>query len=98
MLHSLLSSPLATFLASAAHVALGWGTPYHLLLFTSSIYSEYPTGHLPLLSDFVHFVSPLVQLIPHLVVPLTLNLVERLRPFILHIYPQPREVLSLHTY
>jgi hypothetical protein len=95
-----LSSPLATFfpfLENATHVALGWGTPYHLPLLTSSISSEYPTGHLPLPSEFVHFVPPLAQLIPRLVVPLTLDLVERLRPLILRIYPQPRAVLSLHT-
>jgi hypothetical protein len=66
------------FLENATHVTLGWGTPYHLLLLTSSIYSEYPTGHLPLLSEFVHFVSPLAQLIPCLVAPLTLDLFERL--------------------
>jgi hypothetical protein len=88
---------LLPFLANATHVALGWGTPYHLPLLTSSIYSEYPTGHLPLPSEFVHFVPPLAQLIPRLVVPLTLDLVERLRPLILRIYPQPRAVLSLHT-
>jgi hypothetical protein len=93
-----LSSPLATFfpfLENATHVTLGWGTPYHLPLLTSSISSEYPTGHLPLPSEFVHFVPPLAQLIPRLVVPLTLDLVERLWPLILHIYPQPRAVLSL---
>jgi hypothetical protein len=98
--HTFLSSPLATFFPfwqNATHVALGWGTPYHLPLLTSSIYSEYPTGHLPLPSEFVHFVPPLAQLIPRLVVPLTLDLVERLRPLILRIYPQPRAVLSLHT-
>jgi hypothetical protein len=64
---------------------------------TSSISSEYPTGHLPLPSEFVHLVPPLAQLIPGLVVPLTLDLVERLRPlFISHIL-QPRAVLSLPT-
>ena len=85
------------FLANATLVTLGWGTPYHLLLLTSSINSEYSTGQLPLLSEFVHFVPPLAQLIPCLVVPLTLDLVEWLRPHILRIYPQPREVLSVHT-
>jgi hypothetical protein len=54
---------------------------------TLSISSEYPTGHLPLPSEFVHFVLPLAQLIPRLVVPLTLDLVERLRPLLPHIYP-----------
>jgi hypothetical protein len=88
---------LLPFLANATHVALGWGTPYHLPLTTSSISSEYPTGHLPLPSEFVHFVPPLAQLIPCLVVPLTLDLVERLRPLLPHIYPQPRAVLSLPT-
>jgi hypothetical protein len=88
---------LLPLLVNVTHVALGWGTPYHLVLLTLSIYSEYPTGHLPLLSEFVHFVPPLAQLIPRLVVPLTLDLVEQLRPLILRIYPQPRVVLSLHT-
>jgi hypothetical protein len=57
-----LSSPLATFFpffANGTHVTLGWGTPYHLPLLTSSISSKYPTGHLPLPSEFVHFVPPL---------------------------------------
>jgi hypothetical protein len=95
-----LSPPLATFLPfleNATHVTLGWGTPYHLLPLTSSIYSECPTGHLPMLSEFVHFVPPLAQLIPCHVVPLTLDLVDRLWSLILRIYPQPRVVLSLHT-
>jgi hypothetical protein len=84
-----LSSPLATFFPfwkNATHVTLGWGTTYHLPLMTSSISSEYPTGHLPLPSEFIHFVPPLAQLIPCLVVPLTLDLVERLRPLLSHIY------------
>jgi hypothetical protein len=63
----------------------------------SSISSEYPTGHLPLPSEFFHLVPLLAQLIPGLVVPLTLDLVEWLRPlFISHIL-QPRAVLSLPT-
>jgi hypothetical protein len=83
-----LSSPLATFLANTTHVALGWGTPYHLPSTTSSIPSEYPIGHLPMPFEFVHFVPPMAQLIPCLVVPLTLNLVERLQPlFTSHIPP-----------
>jgi hypothetical protein len=96
-LHIFLSSPLVNFLENATHVTLGWGISYHLLLLTSSINSEYPTGHLPLLSEFVHFVPSLAQLIPRLIVPLTLDLIERLRPLIPHIYPQPRAVLSLHA-
>jgi hypothetical protein len=57
-------------------------------LTTSSISSEHPTGHLPMPSEFVHFVPPLAQLIPYLVVPLTLDLVERLQPlFTSHIPP-----------
>jgi hypothetical protein len=100
---------LPFFLENATHVSLGWGTPYHLPLLTSSIYSKYPTGHLPLPSEFVHFVlplaqlipclvvPPLAQLIPCLVVPLTLDLVEWLQPLIPHTYPQQRVVLSLHT-
>jgi hypothetical protein len=85
-----LSSPLVTFfpfLANATHVTLGWGTLYHLSLLTSSIFSKYPIGHLPLSSEFIHFVPPLAQLRPCLVVSLTLDLVERLRPLILHLYP-----------
>jgi hypothetical protein len=88
---------LLPFLENTTHVTLGWGTPYHLSLLTSSIYSEYPTGHLHLPSEFVHFVPPLTQLIPCLVVPLTLDLVEWFRPLLPHIYPQPRVVLSLPT-
>jgi hypothetical protein len=88
---------LPSFWPTATHVTLGWSTTYHLPLPASSISSEYPTGHLPLPSEFVHLVPPLAQLIPGLVVPLTLDLVERLRPlFISHIL-QPRAVLSLPT-
>jgi hypothetical protein len=85
----------SSFLENATHVTLGWGIPYHLLLLTSPINPEYPTGPLPLLSEFVHFVPPLAQFFPCLVVPLTLDLLEQLLPLILHIYPQPREVSSL---
>jgi hypothetical protein len=95
-----LSSPLAPcfpFWPTTTHVTLGWSTTYHPPFPASSISSEYPTGHLPLPSEFVHLVPPLAQLIPGLVVPLTLDLVERLRPlFISHIL-QPRAVLSLPT-
>jgi hypothetical protein len=76
---------LLPFLASATHVALGWGTLYHLPLLTSFISSEYPIGHLPLPSEFIHFDPPLAQFISRLVVPLTLDLVEPLWPFILRI-------------
>jgi hypothetical protein len=61
---------MMTFLENATHVALGWGTPYHLILLTSSVNFEYPIGYLPLLYEFVHFVPPLGQLIPRLIVPL----------------------------
>ena len=66
---------LLPFLENATHVTLGWGTLYHQPLLTSSIYSEYPTGHLPLPFEFIHSVPPLAQLIPYLFVPLTLDLV-----------------------
>jgi hypothetical protein len=95
-----LSSPLATFFPfwpTVTHVTLGWGTTYHPPLMKSSISSEYPIGHLTLPSEFIHFVLPLAQLIPYLVVPLTLDLIERLHPpFISHTL-QPRVVLSLPT-
>jgi hypothetical protein len=79
--------PSSLFWKNATHVTLGWGTTYHLPLMTLSISSEYPTCHLSLPSKFIHFVPPLAQLIPCLVVPLTLNLVERLRPLLSHLYP-----------
>jgi hypothetical protein len=65
---------------------------------TSSISSEYPqvTYHLP--SEFVHLVPPLAQLSPGLVVPLTLDLVTRLRPLFLSYILQPRAVLSHPTF
>jgi hypothetical protein len=59
------------------------------------MFSEYYPGHLPLPYEFVHLVQPLAQLIPDLVVPLTLDLVTRLQPFILSYTLQPRVVLSL---
>jgi hypothetical protein len=83
------------FPGKATHVALGWGTHYLLLSLTSFINPEYPTVHVPLISDFVHFVTPLAQFNPRLVIPLTLDPVSWLLPLILHIYPQPRVVLSL---
>jgi hypothetical protein len=62
---------------------LDWSSTYHLPLSASSISSEYPTGQLPLPSEFVHRVPPLAQLSTGLVVPLTLDLVTRLWPLFL---------------
>jgi hypothetical protein len=88
---------LLSFWPTATHVTLGWRTTYHLPLSASSVSLDYPTGHLPLPSEFIHFVPPLAQLIPSLVVPLTLDLIERLWPrFLSHIL-QPRAFLSLPT-
>jgi hypothetical protein len=98
--HFILSSLLATcflFWPCATHVTLGWSIASHLPLPTSSISSEYYPGHLPLPSEFVHFVPPLEQLVTGLVVPLTLELVTRLRPLIISYTLQPRAVLSLPT-
>jgi hypothetical protein len=69
-----------------------------LPLLASSISSEYYPGHLPLSSEFVHLVPPLAQLIPDLVVPLTLDLVTRLRPRLLSYTLQPRAVWSPPTF
>jgi hypothetical protein len=94
----LLSSPLATrfpFWPHATHVTLGWSITSHFPPPASSMFSEYYPGHLPLSSEFVHLVQPLAQLIPDLVIPLTLDLVTRLRPFLLSYTLQPRAVLSL---
>jgi hypothetical protein len=77
---------------------LDWSSTYHLPLPTSSISSEYPAGQLPLPSEFVHLVPPLAQLSPGLVVPLTLDLVTRLRPPFLSYILQPRAVLSHPTF
>jgi hypothetical protein len=88
---------LPSFWPNATHVTLGWSITYHLPLPASSISSEYPTGHLPLPSEFVHLVPPLAQLITGLVVPLTLDLVTRLRPLFISYILQPRAVLSLPT-
>jgi hypothetical protein len=88
---------LPSFWPNATHVTLGWSITHHLPLPASSIYLEYPTGHLPLPSTFFHFVPPLAQLITSLVVPLTLDLVTRLRPLFTSYILQPREVLSLPT-
>jgi hypothetical protein len=77
---------------------LDWSSTYHLPLPTSSISSEYPAGQLPLPSEFVHLVPPLAQLSPGLVVPLTLDLVTRLRPLFLSYILQPRAVLSHPTF
>jgi hypothetical protein len=48
-------------------------------------------------SEFVHLVPPLAQLILGLGVPLTLDLVTRLRPLFVSSILQPRAVLSLPT-
>jgi hypothetical protein len=88
---------LLPFWPHATHVTLGWSIASHLPLPTSSISSEYFTGHLPLPSEFVHLVPPLAQLILGLGVPLTLDLVTRLRPLIISYTLQPRAVLSLPT-
>jgi hypothetical protein len=96
----LFSSPLATyfpFWPHATHVNLGWSITSHLPPPASFISSEYYPGPLPLSSEFVHLVPPLAQLIPDLVVPLTLDLVTRLRPHLLSCPLQPRAVLSLPT-
>jgi hypothetical protein len=45
---------LLSFGQHATHVTLGWSITYHLPLPASSISSEYPTGQLPLPSEFVH--------------------------------------------
>ena len=80
---------LAFFWPHTTHVTLGWSITYHLPLPTSSISSEYSIGHLPIPSELVHLVPPLAQLITGLVVPLTLDLVTRLRPlFLLNISNQ----------
>jgi hypothetical protein len=88
---------LAFFWPHATHVTLGWSITYHLPLPASSISSEYSTGQLPLPSEFVHLVPPLAQLSTGLVVPLTLDLVTRLRPLFLSYILQPRAVLSHPT-
>jgi hypothetical protein len=88
---------LASFWPRATHVTLGWSIASHLPLPASSISSEYYPGHLPLPSEFVHLVPPLAQLIIGLVVPLTLDLVIRLRPLFISYILQPRAVLSLPT-
>jgi hypothetical protein len=85
------------FWPTATHVNLGWSTTYHPPLLASSISLEYPTGHLPLPFEFVHLVPPLAQLLPGLVVPLILDLIERLRSICISHILQPRVVLSLPT-
>jgi hypothetical protein len=52
----------ALFWPHATHVTLGWSITSHLPLPASSISSEYPTGQLPLPSEFVHLAPPLAQL------------------------------------
>jgi hypothetical protein len=89
---------LLSFWPHATHVTLGWSITSHFPPPTSSISSEHYTGHLPLSSEFVHLVPPLAQLTPDLVVPLTLDLVTRLRPRLLSCALQPRAVLSHPTF
>jgi hypothetical protein len=71
---------LAFFWPHATHVTLGWSITYHSPLSASSISSENSPSRLPLPSEFFHLVPPLAQLSTGLVVPLTLDLVTRLRP------------------
>jgi hypothetical protein len=87
----------ALFWPHATHVTLGWSITYHLPLPASSISLEYPTGQLPLPSEFVHLVPPLAQLSTSPVIPLTLDLVTRLWPLFSSYILQPREVLSHPT-
>jgi hypothetical protein len=77
---------LLSFWPHATHVTLGWSITSHFPLSASSISSEYYPGHLPLSSEFVHLVPPLAQLIPDLVVPMTLDLVKTVAatPYIMH--------------
>jgi hypothetical protein len=107
--NTFISSHLFTFVATVGDLLsffghtqpmspLDWSSTYHLPLPTSSISSEYPAGQLPLPSEFVHLVPPLAQLSPGLVVPLTLDLVTRLRPPFLSYILQPRAVLSHPTF
>jgi hypothetical protein len=88
---------LLSFWPHATHVTLGWSITSHLPQPTSSISSEYYPGHLPSSSEFVHLAPPLAQRIPDLVVPLTLDLVTRLRPRLISCTLQPRAVWSLPT-
>ena len=86
----------ALFWPHATHVTLGWSITYHLPLPASSIPSEYPTGQLPLPSEFVHLVPPLAQLSTSPVVPLTLDLVPRLWPLFLIQNPSKGSLESSH--
>jgi hypothetical protein len=86
---------LLSFWPHATHVTLGCCLTSPFPPPVSSMSSEYYPGHLPLSSEFVHLIQPLAQLIPDLVVPLTLDLVTQLRPFLLSYTLQPRAVLSL---
>jgi hypothetical protein len=88
---------LLSFWPHATHVTLGWSITSHLPPSASFISSESYPGHFPLSSEFVHLVPPLAQLIPDLVVPLTLDLVTRLRPRLISCTLQPRAVWSLPT-
>jgi hypothetical protein len=82
------------FWPHATHVTLGWSIASHFPLPASFISSEHYTGHLPLPSEFVHLVPPLAQLITRLVVPLTLDLVTRLRPLFQLIHPPTKGSLE----
>jgi hypothetical protein len=62
------------------------------------IFRVLPQVSYHLSSEFVHLVPPLAQLSPGLVVPLTLDLVTRLRPLFLSYILQPRAVLSHPTF
>ena len=96
-LHSL-SSPLATCsLLATCNPCHPW-LEHYLPLPASSISSEYPTGQLPLPSEFVHLVPPMAQLSPGLVIHLILDLVTRLRPLFPSYILQPRAVLSHPTF
>jgi hypothetical protein len=85
---------LLSFWPHATHVTLGWSITSHFPLSASSISSEYYPGHLPLSSEFVHLVSPLAQLIPDLVIPMTLDLVKTVVAIPSIIYPPTKGSLE----
>jgi hypothetical protein len=88
---------LLSFWPPATHVTLGRSITFHFPPPASSISSEYYPGHFPIPSEFFHLVLPLAQLILGLGIPLTLDLVTRLRPLFVSYILQPRAVLSLPT-
>jgi hypothetical protein len=60
-----LSSPLMTLFFLQHNACFPWlGNPYPLLILTSFINPEYPTVHVPMIFNFVHFVTPLAQFNP----------------------------------